>query len=185
MHTPFKVIASVIIGAQIFLFSPLNALAQVPSSSPLVSPENNPAIAQSIAGFTDARFACMDNYNFGSVVVSIDSAKSVLDHQYLPGETITVAGTLHNPNNYPLVEGRMYAHILREEATMADKNWHPYLSQEFVPGEYNLDAGQTKDFTYSYRIPAESPAGVYRVELYYLVGNRYVMSGIPYVANFT
>lgn len=158
---------------------PVTALAQTDTPQPPAQ------LADSAKSYFEGRFACMDNYNFNSVVVTVDTAKSILDHQYLPGETISVAGTIKNPNNYPLVGGRLYAHILREDAIMASENWHPYVSQEFVPGEYDLAANQTADFTYSYRIPAGSPAGTYRVELYYLVGNRYVMSGIPYVANFT
>ncbi len=149
------------------------------------SPQPHTALTDSAKQYFEGRFACLDNYNFNSVIITVDTAKSMLDHQYLPGETITVAGTIENPNNYPLVGGKVYAHILREDATMASENWHPYISQEFVPGEYDLAANQTTDFTYSYRIPSKSPAGTYRVELYYLVGNRYVMSGIPYVANFT
>ncbi|HSX24803.1 MAG TPA: hypothetical protein VLG69_02475 [Candidatus Andersenbacteria bacterium] len=170
----FAVVASLIT-----VSLPVTALAQTASPQPS-------------AGFGDAakqafenRFACMDNYNFNSVAVTVDPAKSVLDHQYLPGETIAVAGTIKNPNNYPLVGGMVYAHVLREDAKTAPENWHPYVSQEFVPGAYDVPANQTIGFTYSYRIPQGSPAGTYRIELYYLVGNRYVMSGIPYVANFT
>lgn len=168
-----------VVASFITVVLPISAFAQT------ATPQPGAAFADAAKRMFEGRFACMDNYNFNSVVVTIDTVKSVLDHQYLPGETIAVAGTIKNPNNYPLVGGRLYAHILREDAKMAPENWHPYVSQEYAPGEYSLSANQTSDFSYSYRIPTGSPAGTYRVELYYLVGNRYVMSGIPYVANFT
>lgn len=172
--------------AQMLVLMPISAFAQTSPVVPAPAQQSNSsAFTQSIAGFLDGRLACMDNYNFNSVTVSVDTKQSMLDHQYLPGETMVVSGIIHNPNNYPLVGGRMYAHVLREDASMAEKNWHPYLSQEFISGTYDVAANQSIPFQYQWRIPAKSLTGTYRIELYYLVGNRYVMSGIPYVANFT
>lgn len=179
MITTTKLFASALVASQLFIFSPGIVLAQGSKA------QEGTALAEFAKNLVEGRSMCMDNYNFNSVQITVDPAKSILDREYLPGETIAIAGTVKNPNGYPLVGGKVYAHILREDALMEADNWHPYVAQEFVPGAYDLSANQALDFQYSYRIPEGSPAGTYRVELYYLVGNRYVMSGIPYVANFT
>lgn len=136
-------------------------------------------------GFVDylaTRGECLDRYRFGSV--TFDFGQAYQERLYRPGQTVELAGLVHNSNDYPLPQGKIIARVLRYEPTVGARDWHPVVAEQVLTGDYSLAAQSSRAFTFAWPVPAAAPAGGYRVEFYYLVGGRYVLAGIPYTANF-
>lgn len=129
------------------------------------------------------RAKCFDYYRFGSVVFDIPETPDT-QAVFNAGQTVTVQGTVTNMNDYPIPDGAIVAIIRRDDDTVASENWHPGIEQITLPQTYSLQANESKPFTFTWTIPASSPKGDYRIEFSYLAGGRYVLSGVPYVANF-
>lgn len=140
-----------------------------------------PQLLQYLTSYFKDRQECFNGYHFGSVKVLFN--ENYADHSYEAGSKVTISGTLANENDYPLVNGVVLARLLRQDETVAAENWHPMVLEQSLPGNYDLLAKGTGSFSFDWAVPAEAPAGIYRLELFYLAGQRYVISGIPYVAN--
>ena len=154
-------------------FVPLSVLAQ----------ENADPSAQAdqFAGYLSSRSECLTEYKYGSVL--FDFGEEIFNQAHTAGQKLIITGNLVNTNAYPLPEGRIYAHVLRQDETVAGDNWHPVVDTFEVPGDFSLTAGGEKTFTATWAIPSGAPSGLYRVEFFYLAGNRYVFSGLPYAPN--
>ena len=94
-----------------------------------------------------------------------------------------VKGKVTNGNNYYLTEGKILARILRRDEKVAGRDWHPYVAEIEVPGKFPLLANESKEFSFAWDVPALAPSGEYQVDLFYLAGRRYVLSGLSYIVN--
>lgn len=172
----FSLITAVAI---VFALVASGALAQSPAADEPVLTEDDTHV---LADYFSGRSACLDEYQFGSVVFDVvGGARQVTG----AGQTLNIGASVENKNDFPLPEGRVYVHILRQDATVADENWHPLVYEGEVPGNFALAANEKKPFSFSWQIPAGAPAGVYRAEFFYLAGGRFVMAGLPYAANLS
>ncbi len=151
------------------------AVAQSPSAS-------SDGAASPLAASLSERSECLSRYRLGSV--QFDFGSSAHEQSVQPGEILQVTGTLRNTNAYPLPQGRIVARILRQDARVVAAHWHPIVSEQTLDGDYALGASGQRSFTFQWPVPEGAPAGLYRAEFFYLMGNRYIFSGIPYVSNF-
>lgn len=152
----------------------IGSLSATPAWGQTASPSADDLFRQSL----ERRADCLSHYRFGSVHFLINAPSQ---HQTLsPGDDLLIQGTVQNTNDYLLTQGRILIRILREGNNNVAQNWHPYLTEFWLPDDYQISAGETKPFDTTWRLPARSPQGTYRVELFFLAGQRYVMAGIPY-----
>lgn len=150
----------------LLLASPVLALSPTPISSD-----------EPLTDYFTNRSQCLDQYKYGSVTFDIVSSANI---SVAAGQTLNISANVKNTNDFPLPEGRVYAHVLRQDATVAAENWHPLVYEGDVPGDFSLKANEQKAFSFSWQAPSQAPAGVYRVEFFYLAGGRFVMGGLPY-----
>lgn len=135
-----------------------------------------------LKNFFAERQECFKGYHFGSVEFNFDEDYN--SGSYPAGAKIAIKGTITNKNDYPFSGGVIFARLLRHDDNVADDNWHPIVLEQDLPGKYDLPKQGTLPFKFDWQVPDEAPAGIYRLELSYFAGKRYVISGIPYVANF-
>lgn len=145
-----------------------------------IAQEENAADLAAIA-YLERRADCLSHYQFGSVHILL--APEISQRAITPGATLTLRGTVENTNEVPLADGRIVARVLREDARVADNHWHPVVAEQVLSGQYGLRAHETQPFTFTWVVPGRSPHGLYRVEFFYLAGNRFVFAGVPYVPN--
>jgi hypothetical protein len=126
------------------------------------------------------RAACFDYYHFGSVTLTFNDH----DRTYRAGDTVRIEGEIENHNNYPVPDGTVIVRIQREDDTVADRDWHPIVAEMMLPKTYSLPSNGNTPFLFEWKIPERALGGSYLVEFSYLAGGRYVLGGIPYIANF-
>lgn len=146
-------------------------------------PEPAPLTEDDALAYLSGRSDCLSHYRFGSVTFEFPATtpQGVLR----PGDTLRMNGVLQNHNDIPLPAGQILARILRHDVSVEAEHWHPIVAEVRAPGEYPLTARGSRPFTLTWPIPAQAPAGIYRMEFFYLAGSRYVFAGIPYVTNIT
>jgi hypothetical protein len=149
----------------------------VPSDIPF---EHSPEEQKAWREYAKMRMGCLDYYHFGSVQIAADSHAD----RYQPGDTVHVEGDIINQNEYPLPDGMVTVRVHREDASVAGRDWHPIVAEMTVPGTYSIPSRGRTRFAFDWTIPKRAPGGSYFIEFSYLAGGRYVMGGIPYIANF-
>lgn len=166
-------------GLVALLVSAPNVYAQAtpePQEEIQLTEQEQHALADYFAG----RSQCLDEYQFGSVRFSVVGGAT---QSIQAGQTINISASVENTNDFPLPEGKVYVHVLRQDSTVVSNNWHPLVYEGVVPGNHSLKTNETKALSFSWQAPAQAPSGIYRVEFFYLAGGRYVMSGLPYTPN--
>lgn len=150
-------------------------------SVPVAVAQEENAADEAAISYLERRADCLSHYQFGSVHILL--APETSQRAITPGATLTLQGTVENMNEIPLVDGRIIARVLREDARVADEQWHPVVAEQVLPGDYGLRARETQPFTFTWVVPGRAPRGLYRVEFFYLAGQRFVFAGVPYVPN--
>lgn len=160
----------------LFMFVATSVHAQTPTASPGLSEDDANQLADYFAG----RSACLNEYQYGSVTFNVAGSAS---QTVQAGQSVSIRASVKNTNKFPLPNGRVYVHVLRQDQGTADENWHPLVYEGDVPGTFALAGGEEKSFTFTWPVPTMAPSGIYRAEFFYLAGDRFVMAGLPYAAN--
>lgn len=160
----------------LLLVTPLAVVAQTPTFDPSLLSEDSALLKT----FTE-RDACFSAYEYGGVHFELGET----DHLgiFAPQATVAIKGKVVNDKDYVLPQGRIIVRVLKHDEKFAPKNWHTYVADTVLDGDYGLAAKGSRDFSFDWKIPGLAPVGTYQLDFFYLAGNRYVMSGIPYVAN--
>lgn len=166
---------------RLFVRSWLIALLLVPTLATAAEPVIPAEVKQDVEAFLKTQAECFDHYDFGSVHFAFGEQDAIVK----PGSTVTIEGRIISENDYPLSEGTVIARILKEDNSVADRNWHPIIAEVLLPGTYSLPSKGSVPFTFTWDVPARAPNGNYLVEFSYLASGKYVMGGIPYLQNFT
>lgn len=122
---------------------------------------------------------CFSGYKYGGV--RFEFTQESLG-TFSPGQTIKVAGKAMNQKAYPLTQGRIAVRVLRHNKDYEPKNWHTYVAEANI-SDQDLQPNGSRDFNFEWKIPAMSPGGTYQIDFFYLSGDNFVISGIPYVTN--
>ena len=135
------------------------------SNFPIIS--NQPAITSPAN--------CFDYYHFQSVQVSVGTDKDA----YKPGDTIHFHGNLINQNNYPVVDGNVFARIGRKDPKYVTEG--NFIIDELVPlQDISLAANETKPVSFDWTVPSGVTNGDYRIDYFFSVGKKYNLGGLPF-----
>jgi hypothetical protein len=119
---------------------------------------------------------CFDYYSFPSISFSFQPDKLT----YKAGETVKFSGTLKNENNYPIVDGTVFAQVFRKNPQSQTEG--NYLVDEFFAIEnLNLGALSEKKFSFQWQIPEGIISGEYFVTLHFQVGKKFNLSGLSFL----
>jgi hypothetical protein len=119
---------------------------------------------------------CFDYYSFPSISFSFQPDKLT----YKAGETVKFSGTLKNENNYPIVDGTVFAQVFRKNPQSQTEG--DYLVDEFFAIEnLNLGALSEKKFSFQWQIPEGIISGEYFVTLHFQVGKKFNLSGLSFL----
>lgn len=130
---------------------------------------------------------CFEVYPYGKLTMNLSAP--VTNQPVAAGDLVGIAGSITNTTHSVLPNGRVFVRVLREDASVADQQWHPIVA-EFLINDVSVPAateqGDAKQsFTSSWQVPAFAPAGNYRLELSYLAADGSPIIGVPYVPNMS
>lgn len=142
-----------------------------------------PESIESLNTYVDSRNACLEDYQLGSVLFTFDETDDSRIAE--AGQPIAFSGTIKNTNTFPMPQGKVFVRILREDATVADENWHPIVAEFTLPEEFNIPAQGEAPFLFTWIVPTTAQTGEYRAEFNFLGAGRYSLTGLTFVPNFT
>lgn len=140
--------------------------------------------------------SCYDYYHFQSVQVNM-----LPDHErYASGDTVTFTGEITNQNTYPIVGGTVFARISKKNfdertavdadgkidkdkliAMQGDMKKGNDIIDELIPVEsLTLAPGEVNKTHFTWVVPKGVVAGDYRIDYYYVVGEKFELSGLPF-----
>jgi hypothetical protein len=123
------------------------------------------------------------------------------DHErYASGDTVPFTGEITNQNTYPVLGGTMLARISKKNfdertavgidgkidkskliAMQAEMKKGNDIIDELVPVEnLALAPGEVKKTMFTWVVPKGIVAGDYRIDYYYVVGEKFELSGLPF-----
>lgn len=150
------------------LFLSLNevkALSPLPTNISPEKAENN--------GLTN----CFQYYDFGSIEMNLDSEKGT----YYSGEEIFFEGKIKNKNQYPIVDGQIYAKIFRKDSEEgAQSNGDFQIDESFLMENINLPAEGEKDVNLKYILPYNVISGEYVAHFFFTVSKKYNLAGLSF-----
>jgi hypothetical protein len=118
---------------------------------------------------------CFDYYKFQSVQVSLGNTKDF----YKPGEKIIFQGEIVNQNDYPIVNGDVFARIGKKNPNYTREG--NFTIDEFFPIEnVNLDSLEKKPASFEWVVPKDATGGTYHIDFFFLTGRKYVLGGLPF-----
>lgn len=145
------------------------------SAQEVAETEEDLGIAFSESPLTSDGTSCFDYYKFQSVQVSLGSAKD----EYLSGETITFKGELNNENNYPIVDGNVFARVSQTNPNYTSEG--QFIIDEIIAlKDISLDANQIKPVQFDWTIPVDAKKGDYRIDFFFSVGKKFNLGGLPF-----
>ena len=123
-------------------------------------------------------FNCFDTYQFGSVPVTITPQTT----QVLAGSELKFNFSATNQNSYPIVDGSIYVKIFRSQTDSqnSQKNGGFIVDQFIAKENIVLNAQESKNFEYSWKVPARSPSGSYYAATFFQSAKKFNLSGLPF-----
>jgi len=120
---------------------------------------------------------CFDYYKFGSVQVQIESSVLSID----PGLPLTLTGKIINQNNYPIVDGSVYVKVFRKStSTSVQANGYDLVDQFFAQDDISLDANQSKDIKFEWKVPANAVLGDYQIATFFTSAKKFNLLGLTF-----
>ncbi len=152
-------------------------LSAVPSS--LFAEEASPIKTEAPAEVNGV-LNCFDYYRFGSVQAVV--TPSVVET--VTGSSITFSGRLANANEYPIIDGTLYAKVFRnDETTFAAGDGNPVVDQFVVQDNITLLANGTIDIAHEWRVPTNAKDGDYYIAYFFVANDRYDLMGLSFTDN--
>ena len=146
-----------------------DALADSPFSSGTTTPKET--------------VSCFAYYKFNSI--SIDAAPVL--NAVVIGSPLKFTGKIINNNDYPIVEGAVYAKIFRKQANEADwrHNAHDLVDQFFVADNLSIPAKGSKPIDFTWQIPLTSITGDYFISFYFVSSKQFNLLGLSFLDDIT
>jgi hypothetical protein len=127
----------------------------------------------SMQGSTDIN--CFDYYKFQSVQVSVDTNKKT----YIPKSVVKFDGNIINTNEQPITDGAVFVRISQDNANYHSEGRYN-VSEFFALKDISLKAKETKKIQFDWQVPQYISAGKYHVDLYFVVGDKFNLGGLPF-----
>ena len=120
---------------------------------------------------------CFDYYNFGSITVNLNSQVD----KTVSGATLDLKGTIENKNNYPVVDGALYVKVFKKDtSTEKNPNGPAVVDQFFVKDNINLSANGKLPIEFTWKIPAYTTTGNYRIATYFVSAKKFNLLGLSF-----
>lgn len=127
--------------------------------------------------FVMGNIGCFDYYHFGSVDVDLRTNLA----ETVPGASLTFAGVLKNNNDYPLVDGKLYAKVFkREESTFTQDDGNPVVDQFVIADGIALSGNGEKEMSFDWQVPNNAEGGEYYVAYFFTTSDRYNLAGLSF-----
>lgn len=157
-----------LLGVLIAFMLPLAAHAQQPTVTALAE--------ESVFVAPPGTVSCFDYYSFGSIkaelAASVETAVS--------GTPIVFTGTLENMNDYPIVDGALYAKIFRIRPGGRDANGHDLVDQFIVRGDITIPARGKIPVSVSWQIPSMARSGEYQLATFFATSRKFNLMGLSF-----
>ena len=119
---------------------------------------------------------CFDYYRFGSISADLQAGIT----QTVSGVPVTFKGDIVNNNNYPVVDGTLYAKIFRVPGGGKDVNG-PYVVDQFVvKDDIDLPANGKMPVTYTWKVPSYAISGEYKIATFFITSNKFNLLGLSF-----
>lgn len=149
----------------------------IPNEFKNLSPEDQIKKLKELgAGLSTPEASCSDYYHFQSILFYFSPNKDA----FPPGEKITFTGTLENTNNSPISDGFVYARIARKSLIPNNKTGNDIVYEGVVLSDVALAPLQKAKKTFSWQVPKGLSGGRYTVDLFFSVGKKFELSGLPF-----
>lgn len=124
----------------------------------------------------DSPYDCFDYYMFGSVNASITGASTVA-----AGTQSHFTVSVRNDNQYPLLDAGVYVKVFRQpQRGSASIHEGDVVTQYFALEGLTLLPGETTEHTMQWDVPANAPAGSYRIATFVSSAERFNFTGLPF-----
>lgn len=124
---------------------------------------------------TTTNAECADYYKFNGV--KVDFSPDIV--QSVSGSPMGFSGSVLNQNEYPIVDGKVYAKIFRNRKVQ-DNNGPDVLDSFVVRDGINLKPGEKQPIFYKWNIPAYVIGGDYRIVTYFVSSNKFNLAGLSF-----
>ena len=126
---------------------------------------------------------CFDYYRFGSVQVNMEA--NITDT--VSGTPILFSGKIENQNNYPIVDGAVYAKVFRKQndQSMTYQNGNDLVDQFFVKTGVTLSANSVIPLQFEWKIPAYAMSGDYQIAFFFTSAHKFNLLGLSFTDDVT
>jgi len=142
----------------------------------------SPALAQEPSQSSTVN--CFDYYHFGSVQVDVSPSVSGT----VSGAPMHFSGLMKNANDYPIVDGQVYAKIFfknQKTKELTHANGYLLVDQFVVSDGVAINAKQDKPIEFDWNVPAYAESGDYEVALYFTSAHRFNLLGLSFTDDVT
>lgn len=123
-------------------------------------------------------------YKFQSTSVSFIPEDDAVGREYEVGSTINFVGYVENTNEYPIVDGYVFARLGYENDDFNTEGSN--VIDEFIIAEgINIDAKSKESLEFEYTLSNNLPSGEYRMDFFYSVDKRFNLGGLPFTNEIT
>lgn len=126
----------------------------------------------------DGAVNCFDYYKFGSVQVDVNSEIGTT----VPGVPMTFKATVKNDNSYPIVDGSVYVKIFRKQTDKDQTHANGFFLQDqfFAQENISLNAKESKDITFEWKVPSYALPGEYQIATFFVSAKKFNLLGLSF-----
>jgi hypothetical protein len=119
---------------------------------------------------------CFDHYTFGSVYASLQTK----NYNNVSGTNLNVFGEIKNDNSYPIVDGKLFAKVMRSNPDLEKNHGQDELDSFVIQEGISIPANSSIPVDFDWNIPAVALSGDYQIATYFLVDDKFNMSGLTF-----
>lgn len=123
-------------------------------------------------------------YRFQSTSISLSPKDETLGKEYKIGETIKFVGYVENTNDYPIVDGYVFARLGYENEDFNTEGSNT-IDEFIIVEDISIDGREKEALEFEYTIPANLPSGEYRMDFFFSVDKRFNLGGLPFTNEIT
>ena len=119
-------------------------------------------------------------YKFQSISVTAGLEQDTIHVSNNSGDKINFVGKVSNSNDYPIVDGYLFARLSR----VNDNNWetegHHIIEEKILYEKVSIPAKSSLPIYFNWQMPKNSDAGNYRIDYFFSVDKRFNLGGLPF-----
>jgi hypothetical protein len=114
---------------------------------------------------------CSDYYKLGSVYTSLKTD----NFENVSGTVMKITGEVKNDNNFSISDGKIFIRVVRKGTNTED------IVDSFVAKDnISVASKSSSPIDFEWKIPAYAISGDYEIQTYFILGDNFYMSGLPY-----